>query len=67
MRAGRGKVAGGAATPEGTTPPRDRLSRPGTDRSEAPGPGAMRPLARALLDLALVLTREKKEGKRWTQ
>jgi hypothetical protein len=67
VRADRGKPGRGAATLEGTTAPRGRLPRPGRHQPQAPEPSAMRPLARALVDLALALTREQEEDKRWTR
>ena len=64
--------AGGQARPaKRTTPdatqPRATLRRPGTGQPEPPEPGALRALARALVDLALTLENEEEEDSRWTR
>jgi hypothetical protein len=50
-----------------TTPARTTLGRPGEDRPEPPRPGALGPLARALVDLAVALEHEDEEDERWTR
>ncbi len=55
------------AEPQGAPAPRDRLQRPGTGQPEEPEPGALRPLARALADLAITIGREDEEDERWTR
>jgi len=65
MSAG-GTARRGDHEPTGAAAPRDRLlhSEPA---SRAPEPGALRPLARALVDLALALEHEDEEDVRWTR
>lgn len=57
----------GEGTAQGATAARDRLVRPGPGRPGAPEPGALRLLARALVDLALALEHEDEEEGRWTR
>jgi hypothetical protein len=47
------------------TQARDTLRRPGAGQGEPPEPGALRPLARALVDLALTIELEEDEA--WTR
>jgi hypothetical protein len=54
-----------AETAPGTTAARDRLARSGCGRPDPPEPGALRPLARALVDLALALEDEDEEEQPW--
>ena len=49
------------------TPARTTLARLGQDRQEPPEPGALGPLARALVDLAVALEHEDEEDVRWTR
>jgi len=49
------------------TPSRTTLTRPGASQPNLPESSALRPLARALVDLALVLEHEDEEDERWTR
>ena len=51
----------------GATPARTTLVRPGADQPESPEMGVLRPLARALIELALELEYEDEEDERWTR
>jgi hypothetical protein len=62
-----GKASADTREAPDTTPARTTLARPGEDRPEPPGPGALGPLARALVDLALSLALEHEEDERWTR
>lgn len=64
--------AGGKAVPAGgealgATAVRGRLARSNAGWLEPPEPGALRPLARALVDLALTLEEAEEESKPWTR
>jgi len=48
------------------TSPRTTLARPGAGGTEPPEIGALRPLARALVDLACAL-QDDEEDERWTR
>jgi hypothetical protein len=50
-----------------TAPPRTTLARPGARQLQPPGPSALRPLARAVIELALALEHEDEEDERWTR
>jgi len=50
----------------GATPARTTLVRPGADQPESPEMGVLRPLARALMDLAVALEHEDEEDEPWT-
>src|SRR5215207_10020623 len=56
-----GKASADTRKVPDTTPARTTLARPGEDRPEPPGPGALGPLARALVDLAVALEHEDGE------
>jgi hypothetical protein len=58
-RNGVGEALGAAA-------PGDRLRR-SREAPVVPEPGLLRPLARALIDLALALQHEDEEDERWTR
>ncbi len=51
----------------GATSLGDTLAVPRTGRLDAPEPGALRLLARAIVDLALALEHEDEEDERWTR
>jgi hypothetical protein len=51
----------------GVASPRTTLARPGAGRTEPPEPGALRSLARVLVDLALALEQEDEEDEPWTR
>lgn len=51
----------GGRAPAGATPSRSRLLRQGAGRPGLPEPGALRPLARALIDLAVAIEDEDEE------
>jgi hypothetical protein len=61
-----GTARHGVDRASGAAAPRDRLPHSG-QASRAPEPGALRPLARALVDLAIALEREDEEDERWTR
>ncbi len=56
-----GKDSADTREAPGATPPRTTLERPGVGPPEAPELGVLRPLARALIELALVLDHEDEE------
>ena len=62
-----GKASADTREAPDTTPARTTLACPGEDRPEPPGPGALGPLARALVDLAVALEHEDEEDERWTR
>jgi hypothetical protein len=62
----RGTARHGDYEPTGAAAPRDRLQHSG-QASRAPEPGTLRPLARALVELAIALEREDEEDERWTR
>jgi hypothetical protein len=51
----------------GATPVRTTLVLPGADQPESPELGLLRPLARALMDLAVALEHEDEEDEPWTR
>jgi len=66
-RDGIGTVSADKRDAPGAIPSRTTLARPGVGRQEPPEPGALRPLARALVDLVLALDHEGEEDERWTR
>jgi hypothetical protein len=62
-----GKASADTREAPDTTPARTTLARLGEDRPEPPGLGALRPLARALVDLAVAMEHEDGEDERWTR
>jgi hypothetical protein len=62
-----GKASADTHEAPDTTPARTTLACPGEDRPEPPGPGALGPLARALVDLAVAMEHEDGEDERWTR
>jgi len=56
-----GKASADTRDAQETTPARTTLARPGEDTPEPPGPGELRPLARALVDLAVAPEHEHEE------
>jgi hypothetical protein len=52
---------------QGTPAPRDRLQRSEAGQPQPPESGAMRTLARALVDLAITIGREDEEDEPWTR
>ncbi len=66
-QAGVGKASTNNRDASGATPARTTLVRPGADQPESPRMGVLRPLARALMDLAVALEREDEEDEPWTR
>lgn len=66
MSAGRTPIPTGARA-SGRTEARARLRRSTRWAPEPPEPGALRPLARALVDLVLALEHGEEEDERWTR
>ena len=62
-----GKASADTREAPGPTPARTRLARPGVDRREPPEMGVLRPLAQALVDLALAIEHEDEEDEPWTR
>ena len=62
-----GKASADTREATDTTPARTTLACPGEDGQEPPEPGALRPLARALVDLAMTLEHEEGEDEQWTR
>jgi len=66
-RDGIGKASADEHETPGATSSRTTLARAGVGRPELPEPGALRPLARALVDLVLALDHEDEEAESWTR
>jgi hypothetical protein len=66
-RDGIGTASADKRDAPGATPSRTTLARPGAGQPEPPEPGALRPLARVLVDLVLALHHEDEEDEPWTR
>ncbi len=62
-----GESANDGREAAGATPARTMLARPGAGQPEPPEMGVLRPLARALMDLAVALEHEDEEDEQWTR
>ncbi len=62
-----GKASDSEREPQGATRSRSTLARPGVGQPEPPEMGVLRPLARALVDLAIAVEDEDEEDERWTR